>query len=133
MSGPKTSHYTLTPEQRRILEEQRKIRLEREILAEQLGNARSVITEADRIIEQIEPLFVEVGTNTLALSQVKALRKTATTFLSQASAVSDKSGSGRLHELNQSLQSLTRKLAAAAKTVKSEYTSAERAFQEMHL
>lgn len=29
MSGPKTSHYTLTLEQRRILEEQRKIRLER--------------------------------------------------------------------------------------------------------
>ncbi|MEI3193912.1 MAG: hypothetical protein V8S22_08345 [Lachnospiraceae bacterium] len=71
MSGPKTSHYTLTLEQRRILEEQRKIRLEREILTKQLGDARSIIAETERLIEQMEPLFVEIGADTLTLSQVK--------------------------------------------------------------
>ena len=53
MSGPKTSHYTLTQEQRRILAEQRRIRIEHEILTKQLGDIRSVIAEADRIIEQM--------------------------------------------------------------------------------
>lgn len=129
MSGPKTSHYTLTPEQRRILEEQRKIRLEREILKKQLGNVRSVISEADRIIEQIEPLFVEIGADTSNLSQVKMLRETAVAVLSQASSASDKAGSGQLHELNQNLQSSTHKLAAMTKAVKSEYTSADKTFR----
>ncbi len=128
MSGPKTSHYTLTLEQRRILEEQRRIRLEREILQKQLGNARSVIAEADRIIEQMEPLFVEIGADASALSQATMLRKTAVAFLSQASA-GDKYGSVRLHELNQNLLVVTRELAAAAKTVKSEYASAEQTFR----
>lgn len=32
MSGPKTSRYTLTPEQRRILAEQRKIEEEKRLL-----------------------------------------------------------------------------------------------------
>lgn len=129
MSGPKTSHYTLTPEQRRVLEEQRKLRLEREILTKQLGNSRSVIAEAERIIEQMEPLFIEIGADTLTLSQVKMLYKTAVTSLSQASSASDKGGSGRLHELNQNLLATTRKLTVAAKTVKSEYASAEQTFR----
>lgn len=129
MSGPKTSHYTLTPEQRRILEEQRKIRLEREILTKQLGNARSVIAEADRVIEQMEPLFVEIGADTSILSQVKMLRVTAASSLSQASSASDTDGSVRLHELNQSLLAATHKLTAVAKTVKLEYAAAEQAFR----
>lgn len=129
MSGPKTSRYTLTPEQRRILEEQRKIRLEREILKKQLGNARSVIAEADRIIEQMEPFFFEIGADTSTLSQVKMLRETAVVSLSQASSASDKDGSVRLHELNQNLLAATRKLTAVARTVKSEYASAEQTFR----
>ena len=129
MSGPKTSHYTLTPELRRILEEQRKIRLEREILTKQLGNTRSVIAEAERIIEQMEPLFVEIGADMLTLSQAKALHEAAVTSLSRASSVSDKDGSRQLHELNQNLLSATRKLTATTKTVKSEYASAEQIFR----
>ena len=96
MSGPKTSHYTLTLEQRRILEEQRKIRLEREILTKQLGDARSIIAETERLIEQMEPLFVEIGADTLTLSQVKMLHKAAVTSLSQASSASDKGGAGQM-------------------------------------
>lgn len=89
MSGPKTSHYTLTQEQRRILTEQRRIRIEREMLTKQLGDLRSVIAEADRIIEQMEPLYAEIGADTTTLSQAKASRKKATTALSQASSVNE--------------------------------------------
>ena len=84
MSGPKTSAYSLTAEQRRILAEQRSIRIEREMLTKQLGDIRSVIAEAERIIEQMEPLYAEIGADTTTLSQAKALRKEAANAVSQA-------------------------------------------------
>ena len=69
MSGPKTSHYTLTPEQRRILEEQRRISIEREMLAKLQGDIRSVIVDAERIIEQ----YAEIGADTATLIQTQKI------------------------------------------------------------
>lgn len=129
MSGPKTSAYTLTPEQRRILAEQRKIRIEREILTKQLGDIRSVIAEADRIIEQMEPFYAEIDADTTTLSQAKTLRKEATIALSQASSVSDTDGSAKLHEINKSLRATARKLTSVASAVKTDYSSAEKSFR----
>lgn len=129
MSGPKTSHYTLTPEQRRILEEQRRISIEREMLAKQQGDIRSVIAEANRIIEQLEPLYAEIGANTTMLIQAKDLRNAAVNALNQASSVSDKDGSARLREINQSIRTASRKLIYATKTVTAEYASADKTFR----
>lgn len=129
MSGPKTSSYTLTAEQRRILAEQRRIRIEREMLTKQLGDIRSVIAETERIIEQIEPLYTEIGADTTRLFQVKALRKEATTALSQALSVSDTDGSAKLHEANKSLRTTAHKLTAVAMAVQAEYSSAEKSFR----
>lgn len=129
MSGPKTSAYTLTPEQRRILAEQRKIRIEREILTKQLGDIRSVIAEADRIIEQMESLYAEIGADTTTLSQAKTLRKEATIALSRASSVSDTDGSAKLYETNKNLRATARKLTTVANTVKTEDSSAEKSFR----
>lgn len=129
MSGPKTSHYTLTQEQRRILAEQRKIRIEREMLTKQLGDIRSVIAEADRIIEQIEPLYVEILAGTTTLSQAKAMRKEATNALSQASSVSDIDGSAKLREVNKTLRATAQKLTAITNAVKTEHASAEKSFR----
>ena len=108
MSGPKTSHYTLTPEQRRILEEQRKIRMQLEMLEKNRGDTKSVIAEADRIIEKLEPLYAEIGADTTALLQAKKLREAAVSALSQALSASDKDGSARLREINQGLQAAIR-------------------------
>ncbi len=129
MSGPKTSSYTLTAEQRRILAEQRRIRIEREILTKQLGDIRSIIAEADRIIEQMEPLYAEIGADTTTLSQIKALRKETTTVLSQASSVSDTDGSAGLREANKRLRATARRLTAVASAIKAEYSSAEKSFR----
>lgn len=129
MSGPKTSHYTLTPEQRRILEEQRRINIEREILVKQKGDIRSVIAEADRIIEQLEPLYAEIGADTNTLIQTKNQRALAVNILSQASSVSDKDGSARLQEINQSIRTAIRKLTSATKKITAEYASADKAFK----
>ena len=131
MSGPKTSAYTLTAEQRRILAEQRRIRIEREMLTKQLGDIRSVIAEADRIIEQMEPLYAEIGADTTTLSQAKVLRKEATAALSQASSVSDTDGSAKLRDASESLRAYARKLTAVVSAVKTEYSSAEKTFRSV--
>ena len=129
MSGPKTSRYTLTPEQRRILEEQRRVRIERELLAKQLGDARSTIAEADRMIQQIEPLYAEIGADSAALTQAKALREAAAIALAQASSVKETDGSVRLRERNQNLRAATQKLTSTAKAAAAEYASLERTFR----
>lgn len=129
MSGPKTSHYTLTPEQRRILAEQNRIRIEREILTKQLGDIRSVIAETDRIIEQMEPFYAEIGADATTLSQARAMRKEAANILSQASSVNDTDGSAKLREVNKSLRVTAQKLTAVTNVVKTEYGSTEKAFR----
>lgn len=129
MSGPKTSHYTLTPEQRRILEEQRKIRMQLKMLEKNRGDTKSVIAEADRIIEKLEPLYAEIGADTTALLQVKKLREVAVIALSQALSASDNAGSAKLREINQGLQAATRKLASTTKAVSADYTAADKAFR----
>lgn len=129
MSGPKTSHYTLTPEQRRILEEQRKIRMQLEVLEKNRGDTKSVIAEADRVIEKLEPLYAEIGADTTALLQAKKLREVAVSALSEALSASDKDGSAKLREINQGLQAATRKLASTTKAVSSDYAAADKAFR----
>lgn len=129
MSGPKTSHFTLTPEQRRILEEQRRISIEREILTKQQGDIRSIIAEADRIIEQLEPLYVEINADVTTLEQAKNLRKEAANALSRASSVGDADGSVKLREINESLRAASRKLASVTKAVSADYAAADKAFR----
>lgn len=129
MSGPKTSHYTLTPEQRRILEEQRRVRMQLEMLEKNRGDTKSVIAEADRIIEQLEPLYTEIGADTTLLQQTKKLRELAVVALGKASSVNDKDGSARLQEINQGLQNTMRKLASTTKAVSADYVAADKAFR----
>lgn len=129
MSGPKTSHYTLTPEQRRILEEQRRIRNECEILAKQQGDIRSVIAEANRVIEQLEPLYAEIGADSTNLMEAKLLREVAINALSQASTVNAMDGSMRLQEINQNIRTAIIKLTFATKTVSTEYIAADETFR----
>ena len=131
MSGPKTSRYSLTPEQRRILEEQRRISVEREILAKQQGDIRSVIAEADRVIERLEPLCAESGVCAAVLAEAKELCKKAKDTYGKASSASDKVGSDRLRELNQNLKTATRELATATKKAAEEYETAEKAFRSV--
>ena len=129
MSGPKTSHYTLTPEQRRILEEHRKIRIEREWLEKQKRDIRSVLAEADQIITQIELLYVETKPDTDTVLHAKKLRTVVITAFNQATDESDGEGSERLRELNQILRSNTKELAFVTQGLKVEQAAADKAFR----
>lgn len=147
MSGPKTSHYTLTPaqrraleeqrriqrerelEERRIREEQRKIGIERERLVANQRNARSVISEADRIIEQMEPLFAEIGADNSMLLHAKKLRKEAMDAVNQTTSVGEQESSAQLRAINQNIHTAIQQLASITKTVAAEHASADKAFR----
>lgn len=57
MSGPKTSSYTLTPEQRRILEEQRRILEEQRIMEQRKVHASQSIQRNSKELLQMGELF----------------------------------------------------------------------------
>lgn len=128
MSGPKTSHYTLTPEQRRILEEQRQIRVACELLEKQKKDARGVVERTDRMVEQLEPLLLELGMTSEVLEQAKVLRTKAADAISQTAQASDSEGLQRLKETNQTLGTATFQLDALAPVLKRELHTAEQAF-----
>lgn len=165
MSGPKTSRYRVTPAQRRILEEQRRIQQERELkelrireeqrriqrereleerrireeqrkiaiererLAGLQQDARRVSVEADKIIQQLEPLCAETGRDIGILSQTKKIRESVMTELNRASSAKNSDGSARLLELNQGVQMAIHKLSSVIKSAKEELASADKAFR----
>lgn len=129
MSGPKTSHYTLTPEQRRIIIEQRKIQSECALLIKQQKDVRSVVVQADKIVEQIAPLYQEIGADSGAVEQVKALCTEVMALLNRASQMGSESGLASLQETNQHIREVSRKLESLTHTLKKEFQTADRSFR----
>lgn len=129
MSGPKTSQYTLTPEQRRIIMEQRKIRMECELLIKQQRDIRSIVVQADQVIEQIEPLMMETGSDTGVVNQAKALRSEAMTVLNSVAQMNSGNGLMPLQNANRKIGEVSGKLAAITSELKKEFTSADKAFR----
>ena len=130
MSGPKTSRYTLTPEQRAILEEQRKVRVELELMKKQTGDVRSVIADMDRLMNRIAPLFGESGMESGTLKAAKKLQDKAKAALSQAATAGDTDSSDKLKSINQSLEDAVQQLQAASKILKKEEQAADKAFRK---
>ena len=68
MSGPKTSRYTLTPEQRRILAEQRQIQREIQkntvMLKQNVAGLKEIVSKVDTEIAQFRRIVSETGKST---------------------------------------------------------------------
>lgn len=64
MSGPKTSRYTLTPEQRRILAEQRKIERRKAIASEKIRKAQKKILQIAGMFEAEKQIASELYSRT---------------------------------------------------------------------
>ena len=60
MSGPKTSRYTLTPEQRRILEEQRKIERRKAVATEKIKKAQKQLLQIGRMFQADQQIAAEL-------------------------------------------------------------------------
>lgn len=130
MSGPKTSQYTLTPEQRRILAEQRKIRIQCEQMEKLQKDTRSVVVQADRIIEKMEPLWQEIHADTDALEQAKVLRASAMVTINMAAQMNENSGLTVLQDTNKNLREIARKLETLTKALQKEHSRADQAFRK---
>ena len=117
MSGPKTSRYTLTPEQRRILAEQRKIERQKSIAQEKIKrNSKKILqigsrfTQAMAVAKQLKQLTGEDG------GLLKGIKKLDDAILQVNKAVASKK------DEVQSLQSVAKvveeQLAEAEKIAK---------------
>lgn len=74
MSGPKTSQYTLTAEQRRIIMEQRRLELARKGIAQSHQQISKMTAELDIYLEQNGPVWQETQADQSPLKEIRALR-----------------------------------------------------------
>lgn len=113
MSGPKTSRYTLTPEQRRILAEQRRIQRETQknviLLKENREKIKEMIVHIDSEIEQYERITAEKGESE-ALIQIKSVRDSALTAYNKAGAVSGRQDLSALESSNAELKAMRERI-----------------------
>jgi len=130
MSGPKTSHYSLTPEQRRILEEQRKCQREHEIMLRRLKQMRSILSQADQIIQESEVLWAGLDAESEAFTLAKNLQSAAKETLEKASGLTPASGLSALQEINQQLQECQSQLSTVQFQLRSEYESTAQTFRK---
>lgn len=110
MSGPKTSRYTLTAEQRRNLAEQRRIQMETQKQVMQLKafkqSLKERITKIDSGLSQYQRIVKETGEKKLPLENIKVIRDKAMQELNNAAIVSESSGLNVIQETNVKLRQM---------------------------
>ena len=110
MSGPKTSKYTLTAEQRRNLAEQRRIQMETQKQVMQLKafkqSLKERITKIDSGLSQYQRIVKETGEKKLPLENIKVIRDKAMQELNNAAIVSESSGLNVIQETNVKLRQM---------------------------
>lgn len=108
MSGPKTSRYTLTAEQRRILAEHRRIRREIQknvvLLKQNISELKAIITRIDDELAQYKRIVAETGRANLQVGKLESTRNLAMQILNESDLVSERSGLGALESTNKKLQ-----------------------------
>ena len=96
MSGPKTSRYTLTAEQRRILREARELERKTKAafeLKEQLRKSmNNLLSASDEFVERANVIIAESGKALPGFDEFKELRKSAANAITNSSKVNIQSG-----------------------------------------
>lgn len=134
MSGPKTSRYTLTAEQRRIIMEQRRIQLEIELLQRKItevhNNISRRISVLDSQLDEMESVLREVGENSELLDNLKSLRNQAMEIAIESNSVVKQTNLETLRKTSSKLQQIYVKLQDESNRVFSEYSKKEKEFRE---
>ena len=123
MSGPKTSHLNLTPEQREALRQQQLARAELAVLQKQLKNIHAVVVQADSILEKFQPIWEETQDQE-ALNNAKELRRQAMEALNEASAMTEEAGLPALQETNRQIRDMQNYLTAVTRKLDTDFGSA---------
>lgn len=130
MSGPKTSRYTLTAEQRRILEERRKIRFEVEKLATLRNEMRDNVINVDKILQETAPLLQEAGKGLKELNLVVNMRNEGMRRVNSTGNLNENSALSELEEANRVLGDIVRETKQVLLEVRKEYQAIEKRFKE---
>lgn len=134
MSGPKTSRYTLTPEQRRILAEQRRIQREIQkntvMLKQHVAGLKEIVSKVDTEIVQFRRIVSETGKSTFEIDTLESVRNKAMQILNDAGTVSEKSGLSVMESTNKKLKEMTKVLSDGEVKMSSELRKADEEFRE---
>lgn len=134
MSGPKTSRYTLTAEQRRLLAEQRRIQQETQknviLLKENRERLKEIITQMDSQIDQYQRIIAETGKVDEILPQIKSTRDAAMSAYNKAGTISERNGLSTLKASNAELKAVQGKAAPALKSISNALQKADSEFRE---
>lgn len=134
MSGPKTSRYTLTPEQRRILAEQRRIQREIQkntvMLKQNVAGLKEIVSKVDTEIAQFRRIVSETGKSTFEIDTLETVRNQAMKILNDAGTVSEKSGLSVMESTNKKLKEMTKVLSDGEVKMSSELRKADEEFRE---
>ena len=134
MSGPKTSRYTLTPEQRRILAEQRRIQREIQkntvMLKQNVAGLKEIVSKVDTEIAQFRRIVSETGKSTFEIDTLESVRNKAMQILNDAGTVSEKSGLSVMESTNKKLKEMTKVLSDGEVKMSSELRKADEEFRE---
>lgn len=134
MSGPKTSRYTLTPEQRKILAEQRQIQREIQkntvMLKQNVAGLKEIVSKVDTEIAQFRRIVSETGKSTFEIDTLESVRNKAMQILNDAGTVSEKSGLSVMESTNKKLKEMTKVLSDGEVKMSSELRKADEEFRE---
>lgn len=134
MSGPKTSRYTLTAEQRRILEEQRRVQMETQKQVMQLKafkqSLKERITKIDRGLSQYQRIIKETGEKKFPLENVKVIRDKAMQELNNAAMVSESSGLNVIQETNAKLRQMQYQVMKQQQVIFKELAEVDKKFRK---
>lgn len=134
MSGPKTSRYTLTAKQRKILAEQRRIQQETQKnvfwLMENRCKIKEIIFKIDSELDQYERIVEETGHEDITLKKTIGVRDSAMRAFNRASTVSERSGLSELEKTNAELKAEHKKLITFEHTLSSALQKSDADFRE---
>lgn len=134
MSGPKTSKYTLTAEQRRILMEQRKIQMEKGILRKRMEKTRNSISRevsaVDSRLREMESVLKETGDGEHLLQDLKTARDQAMKMAVQSKKFMREERLEHLRKHAGELQEIYKKLQKKINNAEVEYVKKEKEFRQ---
>lgn len=133
MSGPKTSGYTLTAEQRRILAEQRRIQREKQkkliLLKQNISEVKTIIAKIDDKLAQYERIAAETGKVNLQVKEFESTRNHAMQVINEYALVSELSELSELESANKKLQGIKKTVTKDEKKISNELKAVDNAFR----
>lgn len=112
MSGPKSTRYTLTPEQRRILaearERERKIRREMDKLQQNKNEIATLKSNLETAIKNVDMLVERIGTGKEEQTNIRTSLAEIQEVIQEAGIINEQSGLEKLQSINSKIQTVVK-------------------------